>query len=151
MQLGTIHTFCAEYTQARAHQTQVLTLYTTAEHESLSLLFRLGPSHSSCTRSPTWVSGCLDGRTRAGSNTTISLARARAASGHTSSSVNAASTAAIVALLRGDLDEARQLVDQSIPLAALESWFFDVQRDGNGCARLYRRCEAETSKQASIP
>ena len=33
-QLGTIHTFCAEYARARAHQTQVLTLYTTAEHES---------------------------------------------------------------------------------------------------------------------
>src|SRR5262249_40984095 len=42
-QLGTIHTFSAEYTQARAHQTQVQPLYPTAAHESLSFSSGVDP------------------------------------------------------------------------------------------------------------
>jgi predicted ATPase len=42
-QLGTIHTFSAEYAQASAHQTRVLTLYATVEGESPSFSSGLDP------------------------------------------------------------------------------------------------------------
>ena len=111
-QLGTIHTFCAEYAQARAHQTQALTLYATAGGESLSFSSGLDPLvivYSLFSLS-LWLSGWLDQSKRQYHNL---LARAVQLA-DTSSRVNASTNAAILALLRGDLDEARQLADQSV-------------------------------------
>ena len=114
-QLGTIHTFCAEYAQARAHQTQVQTLYTTAEHESLIFSSGVDPLMImySVSSLGLWLAGWPDQSQRQQHHL---LARA-AQLLDIFSSVYANITAAFVALLRGDLDEARQLADQGTHLA----------------------------------
>jgi tetratricopeptide (TPR) repeat protein len=111
-QLGTIHTFCAEYAQARVHHTQVQTLYATAEHESLIFSSGLDPLMIMYLFSSLglWLAGWPDQSQRQQHRL---LARA-AQLLDIFSSVFAHTTAAFVALLRGDLDEARQLVDQSV-------------------------------------
>lgn len=112
MQLGTIHTFYAEYAQARAHQTQALTLSTTAGDESASFSSGLDPfilAHSAFSLG-LWLSGWLEQSQRQYHNL---LTRA-AQLGNTTSSVTASIIAAVLALLRGDLGEARRLADQTV-------------------------------------
>ena len=65
------------------------------------------------------------------------------------STVYANITAAFGALLRGDLDEARQLVDQSIPLAT--QYGSSMYRAMGKLCKVVLPSEVETLKQASIP
>jgi DNA-binding winged helix-turn-helix (wHTH) protein/predicted ATPase len=111
-QLGTIHTYCAEYAQARVHQMQALTLSTTAGGESLSFSSGLDPLMLvySLFSLGLWLSGWLDQSKRQYHNL---LTRAAQLEGATSS-VNASINGAVLALLRGDLGEARQLADQGV-------------------------------------
>jgi predicted ATPase len=114
-QLGTIHTLGAEYAQARAHQTQVQTLYATAEHESLIFSSGLDPLAAMYSLSSLglWLAGWPDQSRWQQHNL---LARA-AQLPDIFSRVYAHLLAAFVALLRGDLDEARQHADQGAHLA----------------------------------
>src|SRR5262249_44266665 len=99
-QLGTIHTLCAEYAQARVHQTQVQTLYATAEHESLSFSSGLDPLLAMYTffSLGLWLAGWPDQSQRQQHNL---LARG-AQLGDIFSRVYAYIVAAVLALLRGE-------------------------------------------------
>src|SRR5262249_12484009 len=101
--------------QARAHYTQVQTLYATAEHESLLFSPGLDPLAAMYSLSSLglWLAGWPDQSRQQQHNL---LARV-APLPDTFSRVYAHLRAAFVALLRGDLDEACQLADQGLHLA----------------------------------
>jgi len=111
-QLGTIHTFCAEYAQARAHLTQALTLYATAGRESLAFSSGLDPllMVHALSSLGLWLAGWPDQSQRQQHHL---LARAQQLT-DAYSNVIADIDAAILALLRGDLSEAHQLADQGV-------------------------------------
>jgi predicted ATPase len=114
-QLGTIHTFRAEYARARAHLTQALTLYATAGHESLIFSSGLDPllMVHALSSLGLWLAGWPDQSQRQQHHL---LARAQQLA-DAFSRVIADIDAAILALLRGDLSEAHQLADQGARLA----------------------------------
>ena len=114
-QLGTIHTHCADYARARAHQTQVQTLSTATEPELLIFSSGMDPLvlMYSLSNLGLWLAGWPDQSRRQQRNLVARGAQLR----DIFSSVYATITAAFVALLQGDLDEARQFVDQGTHLA----------------------------------
>ena len=115
VQLGAIHTFCTEYAQARVHHTQALTLSMTAGGESLSFASGLDPLmgvHSSFSLG-LWLAGWPDQSRRQQHNLLTRGVQLQ----DIFSRVYANIIAAFLALLRDEISEARQLVDQGIHLA----------------------------------
>jgi len=125
MQLGTIHTFRAEYAQARAYQTQALTLYAAAEHESLIFSSGLDPLvivHSLFGLG-LWLAGWPD-QSKQQQHHLLTHASQFA---DALSNVVASTNAAILALLRGEFSEAHYHANQGTCLATkLDTPMFNV-------------------------